>query len=133
VTAVIVAAVTIGIVVAGYDRSAAAPQLTSTARACRQWTDSYAPSVGSAPTGAWCTAMTLWMGQQLHSGHMTGPMMWSDTTSMRNACRQWMSSGPPAVSGVSSQACDDMVTWMAQHAGNWASWMMTGRMMGQGP
>ena len=132
VAVVIVAAVMIGVVLAHHDSAAGAPQLTSTERACQQWSGSYTPSDGSAPTGAFCTAFTSWMGQQLHSGRLAGPMMWSDTTAMRSTCRRWTSTGPAAASGVRPQVCDDMVTWMAQHAGNWDNWMMTGRMMGQG-
>ena len=129
--AVVVAATTFGLVACG-NSSTGAAQLTSTGRACQQWTGSYAPSDGNVPTRAWCTAMTAWMGQQLHSGHVTGPMMWSDANTMRSTCRQWMSTGAAASSGVSPQACDDMAAWMADHEGNWDNWMMTGRVMGQG-
>jgi hypothetical protein len=71
------------------------------------------------------------MRDQLRSGHMTGTMMWGDAATMGSTCRQWMATGPAAASGISPQACDAMVSWMAQHAGDWAGWMMSGRMMGQ--
>lgn len=109
--------------------SAGAQQVTSTQRACQQWAAGYSLSAGTAPTGGWCTAMTGWMREQLHGGHITGPMTWNDATSMRNTCRSWMAKGPPAASGVSPQACDDMVVWMAEHAGSWSSWSAAGHMM----
>ena len=130
--AAVLAAVTIGIVVTAGGSSAGAQQLTSTQHACQQWTGTYAPSLGGAPAGGWCTAMTDWMRQQLRGGHMTGAMMWGDATAMRDTCRTWMSTGP-AAAGVSPRACNDMVAWMASHADNWGSWMMGGRVMGQGP
>jgi hypothetical protein len=131
---VVVAAVAIGVVVTRGESSAGAQQFTSTERACQQWTTGYTPARGgSAPTAGWCTAMTDWMRQQLHGGHLTGPMMWSDATSMRTTCRSWMSSSSVATSGISPQACDDMVAWMGQHAGSWSGWMMTGHMMGHSP
>ncbi|HVA75424.1 MAG TPA: hypothetical protein VNF71_12770, partial [Acidimicrobiales bacterium] len=73
--AAVLAAVTIGIVVTAGGSSAGAQQLTSTQHACQQWTGTYAPSLGGAPAGGWCTAMTDWMRQQLRGGHMTGAMM----------------------------------------------------------
>jgi hypothetical protein len=130
--AAVVVAVTIGVVLTRHDSPAGAQQLTSTERACQQWTGTYAPPDGTAPSGAWCTAMTRWMGQQLRSGHMTGPMMWGDAASMRSTCRLWMATEPAASSGVGPQACDAMVGRMAQHAGSWSSWMMTGRVTGGG-
>jgi hypothetical protein len=128
---VLVVTITLGVLLTRGGSSASAQQLTSTQRACQQWTAGYTPSAGSTPTGSWCTAMTDWMREQLHGGHMTGLMMWSDATSMRNTCRSWMATGPAAASAVSPQACDDMMAWMTQHAGSWSTWMMTGRMMGR--
>lgn len=128
--AVVAAATTIGIVLSRGGTPAEAQQLTSIQQACQQWSVTYTPSVGSGPTASWCTGMTDWMRQELRSGHMTGPMMWSDPSTMRATCRQWMATRPSSASGIDPQVCDQMVSWMAQHAGNWGTWMMSSRMMG---
>lgn len=75
--------------------------------------------------------MTGWMRQELDQGHMTGPMMWGDPADLATTCRNWMSADPGSPAGVDPHACDDMVAWMASHAGDWGGWMMSGHMMGR--
>jgi len=53
---------------------------------------------------------------------------------MRASCQEWSASNPAGVrEGNGIAWCDDMVSWMQQHAGQWGSWngwMMHGPMMG---
>jgi hypothetical protein len=76
--------------------------------------------------------MADWMGQQLQNGQMTGPMMWGSATTMDSVCRQWMGTDSRAsISTTTSPGwCDDMVSWMERHIGNWDDWMMNGNMNG---
>lgn len=111
----------------------ASAQLTSVQQSCQQWSASSMPTVGSGSPGtAWCANMTGWMGQHLRNGTMTGAMMWGNATSLQTTCQQWMTTGSGgAGAGTPSPAwCGDMANWMAQHVGNWGSWMMNGTMMG---
>jgi hypothetical protein len=53
---------------------------------------------------------------------------------MQATCQEWSAANPAGVSeGYRITWCDDMVTWMQQHAAHWGSWngwMMHGPMMG---
>ncbi len=105
-------------------------QLASVQRACREWSGNSAASLGTSSASAACSTMADWMGQELQSGHMTGPMMWGSATTMDSVCRQWMGTDSRAsVSTTSSPGwCDDMASWMEQHIGNDS--MMHSDMMG---
>jgi hypothetical protein len=76
--------------------------------------------------------MADWMTEQLHSGRMTSSMMWGSATTIGATCRKWL--GTDSRVSISSSAspswCDEMVSWMEQHIGNWDRWMMSGHMMG---
>jgi len=108
-------------------------QLASVQVACQQWSGSLAPTLGNASASAACSTMAAWMSEQLRNGRMTGSMMWGTATAMAATCRQWMGTDSrPTVSGTASPAwCDEMVSWMEQHIGNWHDWMMNGDMMGR--
>ena len=133
----VAALVTVGVVVLGGSSSsskgaAADQQLASVQRACVDWTSNSAPSLGASSASVACTTMADWMTEQLHSGRMTGSMMWGSATTMGGTCRKWL--GTDSRSSIASSAwpswCDEMVSWMEQHIGNWDGWMMSGHMMG---
>ncbi len=67
---------------------------------------------------------------QLTDGQLTGSMMWGSATVLRSTCLQWMTTENSGMAGGSAW-CDQMVSWMSQHVGNWDQWMMSGHMMGQ--
>ena len=133
----LVAAIAVGVGVSRDDNpsspGALAPlQLASMQQTCEEWTGASAPHLGGASASVACVAMTDWMSQQLRSGHMTGTMMFGSATTMGAACSAWMATEPAAIASGSTQPwCDDMVTWMTQHIGNWDEWMTHGRMMGR--
>jgi hypothetical protein len=76
--------------------------------------------------------MADWMDKQLRNGKMTGPMMWGSAPTMGSTCRQWMDTESRAsISTTPSPGwCNQMVSWMEQHVGDWGNWMMNGSMMG---
>jgi hypothetical protein len=102
-------------------------QLASVQQICQRWSGNVVPALGNDSASAACATMAEWMSQQLRNRRMTGPMMWGRPTAMRATCRQWMAT----VFGTASAPwCDELVSWMEQHIGNWDSWMMNGNMMG---
>jgi hypothetical protein len=69
------------------------------------------------------------------SDHMDGhPGMLASPQAMQATCQEWSSANPGSVSeGYRIAWCDDMVSWMQQHAaqwGSWNGWMMHDPMMG---
>jgi hypothetical protein len=108
-------------------------QLASVQEACQQWSGSLAPTLGNASASAACTTMADWMSRQLRNERMTGPMMWGSASAMGATCRQWMGTDSRStISGSPSPAwCDQMISWMERHIGNWHDWMMNGDMMGR--
>jgi hypothetical protein len=135
--AAVVGTIIIGIAVSRDDRSSSsgaltARQLASIQQTCHQWSGSSASSAHGTTNRAACTAMSDWMTQQLRGARTTGPMMWANATTMRDTCRQWMATGTAGVSGTNAQTwCDDMVSWMTRHIGNWHRWMTNGHMTGR--
>ena len=63
-----------------------------------------------------------------HSG------MWASPEAMQATCQEWSAANPGSASeGDRIVWCNDMVSWMRQHAaqwGSWNGWMMHGPMMG---
>ena len=114
----------------GSGNSTANAQLAEVEQACTQWAASGADQ--PAPPSDWCTNMRGWMSDRMdnYSG------MWASPTAMRATCQQWGAAASPSDSGNEAnraQWCDDMVSWMQQHAaqwGSWNGWMMHGPMMG---
>lgn len=104
-------------------------QFAEIERACSEWvasgTDQPAPAV------SWCTRLMGWMSDRM--GVYSG--MWASPTAMRATCEQWATSTFPQseVGANRTPWCDDMVSWMHQHAAHWGSWngwLMHGPMMG---
>jgi hypothetical protein len=130
----VVVLIIIGIIFFSSDSSGVTDQqqLASVQRVCTEWAGRSASSLGSSSASAACSTMADWMGQQLQNRQMTGPMMWGSASSMDSVCRQWMNSGSrTSISTTASPGwCNDMVSWMQQHIGNWGDWMMNGNMMG---
>ena len=62
------------------------------------------------------------------------PGMWASPEAMRTTCQEWYAANPEGASeGYRPSWCDDMVSWMQDHAtqwGSWNGWMMHGPMMG---
>ena len=134
--AAVLGTIIIGIAVSGDKSSSSgsltARQLASIRQTCQQWSGSSGASVDGSPTRPACGRMSDWMSQQLHGARTTAPMMWGNATTMRATCRRWMATGAAGVSDANAQTwCDDMVTWMTQHIGNWDRWMTNGHMMGR--
>jgi hypothetical protein len=134
VVAVIAAVVAIAITLSDdtpSTTSLSAIQIAAIQKTCLQWSGGSAasPVSGGTSAGTACRSMTGWMDEQLHSGHMNGPVMWGNPTALGATCRQWMAAGPGSGETSSSAWCDQMVAWMTQHVGNWDNWMMNGQMM----
>jgi hypothetical protein len=134
---VVVVLIIVGVIVFSSDSSGVADQqqqLASVQRVCKEWSGSSAAVLGTSSASAACSTMADWMDQQLRNGHMTGPMMWGSATTMDSVCRQWMDTASRAsISTTASPGwCDDMVSWMEEHMGNWGDWMTSGTMMGGG-
>lgn len=107
-------------------------QLTSMQSVCRQWPASTASAPRGVPAGQGCASMVDWMSQQVRSGHMAGVRMWGTAAAMGASCRSWWAAGGGGASADSGQAwCDEMVSWMSDHIGNWPDWMAVGHMMGR--
>lgn len=108
-----------------------AAQIGWVRNACQQWTDAEGTS-GSYDE--WCDSMAGWMngrmgdGSMMDRGQMMGPMMWQSPTNMRATCEQWMAETPDGVpeGADPSASCEQMTAWMAQHMGDWDSWMTNG-------
>jgi hypothetical protein len=138
-----VVAVTVGIVVfrgsnststgTAVSQQLASAQLNSVQQSCEQWAASSTPAGDGAPSSAWCTTMTDWMGQQLHNERSTGAMMWGSATTLQTTCQRWMAAGSGSTSGgtPSPAWCGQMANWMAQHVGDWGNWMTSANMMGR--
>lgn len=91
--------------------------------ACRTWMQN-SPSLSGSDS--WCNDMTTWMTQQIDTGRMQAPMMWSDSDNLLATCQEWVSTGP----NHNSAGCNDMVQWMrSRDNGDWNGWMMNGPMM----
>jgi len=86
--------------------------------------------LGHASAGASCISMSDWMTKHLSDGRLTGSMMWGSATALRSTCGQWMTTETSGTADGNAW-CDQMVTWMTQHVGNWDQWMMSSHMMGQ--
>jgi hypothetical protein len=130
---VVAALIIVGVIVFSSDSSGVSEQqLASVQRVCGEWTGNSAPRLGTSSASTACSAMADWMDQQLRNGQMTGPMMWGGATTMGSTCRQWMDTDSRAsISSTPSPGwCNQMVSWMEQHIGNWGNWMMNGNMMG---
>ena len=102
-------------------------QLAELQQSCTQWKGS---SSGSAAPSDWCTDMSGWM-----SGRMDDHLgMWASPEAMQTTCQEWSAANPGSASeGYRIAWCNDMVSWMQQHAaqwGSWKGWMMHGPMMG---
>lgn len=135
VLAVVVAVLAVGgvaaAVIANRDDSPSydTAQISWMHQGCQQWAESHQGSNG--PGDGWCSSMTDWMNgrmDQRQGGMMMGPMMWQDPDSMRATCREWMAVNPTA--GGTVEWCDEMVSWMSDHMGDWDQWMQNGPMMG---
>ncbi len=130
----VVVLVVVGVIFFSSDSSGVTDQqqLASVQRVCKEWSGNSAASLGTSSASAACSTMADWMGQQLQNGQMTGPMMWGSATTMDSVCRQWM--GTDSRASISTTAspgwCDDMVSWMERHIGNWDDWMMNGNLNG---
>jgi hypothetical protein len=112
----------------GPENESSTQQLAALQRACAQWrTTTGADQM--TPTD-WCTNMIGWMSDRMDDH----PGMWATPEAMRATCQEWSSSNATSVSeGDRIAWCDEMVTWMQQHAaqwGSWNGWMMHGPMMG---
>jgi hypothetical protein len=59
---------------------------------------------------------------------------WASPEAMQGTCQEWSAGNPGGMSeGDRIVWCDDMVSWMQQHAtqwGSWSGWMMHGPKMG---
>jgi Tfp pilus assembly protein PilV len=102
-------------------------QLAELQQACSQWKVS---SSDPATPSDWCTNMIGWMSDRMDDH----PGMWASPGAMQATCQEWSAADPGAASeGYRIAWCDDMVSWMQQHAAHWGSWngwMMHGPMMG---
>lgn len=130
----VVAALVLAAVIVFSGDSAGVPdrqQLASLQRVCGEWSGISAPRLGTSSASTACFVMADWMDQQLRNGQMTGPMMWGSPATMGSTCRQWMDTHSRASisTTASSGWCDEMVSWMEQHIGNWSDWMIHGNMM----
>ena len=111
----------------GSTNQASSQQLVELRQACTQWKAS-----GSAPAtpSDWCTNMIGWMSDRMDDH----PRMWVSPEAMQETCQEWGAANPAGVSeGYRIAWCDDMVSWMQQHAsqwGSWNGWMMHGPMTG---
>jgi hypothetical protein len=129
----VAALIIVGVIVFSSDSSGVSEQqLASVQRVCGEWSGNSAPRLGTSSASTACSTMADWMDQQLRNGKMTGPMMWGTATTMGSTCRQWMDTGSRAsISTTPSPGwCNQMVSWMEQHVGDWGNWMMNGDMMG---
>jgi hypothetical protein len=133
----VVVLVVVGIIVfsAGGSSSTspvAEQQLASVQRVCERWSGSSAPSLDASSASFACTNLANWMTEQLRTGRMTASMMWDSPSAFGSTCRHWLATETQSsVSGTTSpEWCDEMVSWMEQHIGNWDDWMMHGTMMG---
>lgn len=111
-------------------RHAETPALNSTAQlarvqsGCEQWVSL---AKADTPEGGWCAQMTSWMGDRI-SGGMMGSSMWDGPGQLRGSCRQWADENGQAATSSAGSSCDDMVTWMSDHAVNgWDNMMMHDR------
>ena len=93
-----------------------AQQLAALQRACVQWR---ASTSAPAPPSAWCHNMIGWM-----SDHMDDhAAMWASPQAMQATCQEWSAANPGGMSeGHRIVWCDDMASWMQQHAAEWGSW-----------
>lgn len=138
------AGVGVGAAVTGSDDSSASDtpagqQVAGWRQACQQWSDSYDSDDAPGPGSGWCHDMTDWMYDQMRDGTMSPMMMWGNPQRMGDTCRQWMNTNPDSTSSADASIwCDQMVTWMTDHMGNWSDWndddwdgWMHGPMMGR--
>ena len=111
----------------GSDNQVNSRQLAELQQACTQWKGSSSPS---ATPSDWCTNMSGWMSDRM----VDHPGMWASPQAMQTTCQEWSAAHPGSASEGNRIAwCNDMVSWMQQHAaqwGSWSSWMMHGSMMG---
>ena len=119
----VVALVSLAIALWPAGSSAEASELARAQQACRTWVDA-SPTTA---TDSWCTDMATWMREQFAQGTLTGPMMWSTPSAMRDTCRRWAEDRDR---GTDDSWCDEMVAWMWNHLPS-TSWQMPmGGMMG---
>lgn len=105
------------------DRQPTATQQIAVARqACQQWLNSDTTRTGPGPGAHWCDDMASWMsGHMGYGSMMMGGGMWASPEAMRDVCTRAMS-GTQTAAGNPAQWCDQMVSWMTQHRGNWDDW-----------
>ena len=105
-------------------------------QACQRWLEESTTSTEAVPDQGWCDGMGDWMYDQMANGSMMGTTIWGSPEAMLNACVQWTTASPgsdtPATGATTSATawCEQMVTWMSQHMGQWDDW--DGH-MGDGP
>jgi Tfp pilus assembly protein PilV len=111
----------------GPSNQVSSQQLAELQQACTQWK---ASGLARATPSNWCTNMIGWMSDRMDDH----PGMWASPGAMQATCQEWSAADPGAASeGYRIAWCDDMVSWMQQHAAHWGSWngwMMHGPMMG---
>lgn len=119
---VVVAVISVTIALWPAGSSAEASQLARTQQACRSWVD----ATPTTATDNWCADMAAWMRAQLAQGALSGPMMWSTPSAMRDTCRRWAEDRGQA---TGDSWCDDMVAWMTNHLPASNGWLMPMRNM----
>lgn len=102
--------------------------------ACRSWRAGPNPAGndGGGPEADWCDAMTGWIYQHLVTGQMTAMAMLGSPDATRESCGRWAAARADAAGTAAgdTRLCDEMVSWMQQHMGEWQTWMF-GPVMGR--
>ena len=128
VAVLVVGGAIIGLLVSrSSDNQLSSQQLAELQQACTQWIRS---SSASATPADWCTNMSGWMSDRMDDH----PGMWASPQAMQTTCQEWSTANPGGANeGDRIAWCDEMVSWMQQHAaqwGSWNGWMMHGSMIG---
>lgn len=98
-----------------------AVQLATVAAACETWTGETERTTLGDGEDEWCAALTNWLSDALTRTARSPWLLWGRPETLHATCLTWLTERPPDLAHRDGLAwCDDLVSWMAGHVGDWS-------------